>query len=613
MVVFARAGSRLAGAPFRLGRHGEWCSRAGASFRRQVTFNTEVRNVLISSGGRGTTYVTSGARGYNVAGTDTSFPIDAPLGNVHLLSNAQSRVYLRDNIVLPTNSSRIRGDGDTENDNSGVSAPSSADVLVAGGFVAHGGGVAGFSSMLPLGLRAVQLIEEQIDRALRILVPQSSRVELPVVAPRQEWDATGRLQVMGDDLYGVVTMGSRAGTSPASDTGSPGMILTPTHEESMTSLAKHAVFGAYGSGMSTRSLPLLMHQFGPKFRNELRPRGGLMRGRAFRMLDLYSFDETKEKALTTFGHMAGVFERILVETIMLPQTTVRRLADGGAMGDGQSVEYLVPCQEGQDAIPLNAAQAAVDLTGIRHLKSLHSSQEYKAVEIGHVFHLGSKYTSPLDVVLHDDVGAPCTPQMGSYGIGTTRILPLMAATYSVADERARWRLRLPAPHAPVSLYVVVLDGTGSGALESHAAKLVADVMVAAYREGSPNTLGNNTHDGAQVLHPKQTTILNDVIVDNRQTTFGVKMRDAELCGAPIRVVIGTKTAKSGTIDIIVDRPEYDTAWYQVAAKESPDGYEDLPINGRFSIDVAEAACFINAAMRDCRAILHARPAAAVIS
>ncbi|KAI9209729.1 prolyltRNA synthetase putative [Polychytrium aggregatum] len=200
----------------------------------------------------------------------------------------------------------------------------SADLLLRGGFIRQSS--SGIYSFLPLGLRVLNKLERIIDEEMQSIGGQ--KLALPLLLGTHAWKKSGRWKPAGTEMMNIK---DRKGTE---------MILAPTHEEEITQLVASEI-------SSYRQMPLRLYQIGKKYRDELRPRLGLLRGREFIMKDMYSFDVSEQDALTTYDEVRGAYDRILTR-IGLPFVSAE--ADSGEIGGDRSHEYHLISPVGEDTV-----------------------------------------------------------------------------------------------------------------------------------------------------------------------------------------------------------------------------------------------------------------------
>ncbi|HEY7144309.1 MAG TPA: proline--tRNA ligase [Streptosporangiaceae bacterium] len=505
--------------------------------------------------------------------------------------------------------------------------------------------MAGHYSLLPLGMRVrakvIQVIREEMNRI------GAQEFLLPSMQPAQIWERSGRLAVMGEEMFRLT---DRKGAD---------MVLGMTHEEVFTSLALELA--------SYRELPQSWYQFQIKFRDEPRPRSGLIRVREFTMKDSYSFDLDEAGLDASFSAHRGAYERIFAR-LGIPAIAVE--ASSGTMGGGDSIEFVCPSQAGEDLIarcpgcgyaanlekataalapvrdePGPAAPRRLDTPGVRTIDDLakqyglaadrqiktlvqviggrlhlvllrgdHPLADQKladatgsgdirpaqadeiraalgaspgslgavgdtglpviadlalrgrtgmatgantddvhltgvdvarditvgqwadlrevsagepcpacgmaleliqAIEVGHIFKLGGKYTSVLGVSVLGPDGAPITPVMGCYGIGVERAMAAIAEAHH-DDAGLAWPVRV----APAEVTVITLSA------RDPAVTAAAESLYAGLREAGL-----------------------DVLIDDRDERPGVKYRDAELTGIPYRVSVGSRDLADGVVEV----------------------------------------------------------------
>lgn len=227
-----------------------------------------------------------------------------------------------------------------------------------------------------------------------------------------------------------------------------GMILAPTHEEEITTLVSSLT-------NSYRQLPLRLYQIGEKFRNEARPRGGLLRCREFVMKDLYTFDRSIEEARETYEEVCRVYR----DTFRgLGLTVYQAQASSGAIGGSHSHEFHLECENGQDTIL--TCEFCNFIGNLEVFEAPHSCPKCSSsklttktgLEIGHTFLLGSKYSSLLNAKFKDPHGKETVMEMGCYGIGVSRLLAAIVEA-SHDDMGIIW----PENISPFSSYVIPID------------------------------------------------------------------------------------------------------------------------------------------------------------
>jgi prolyl-tRNA synthetase len=284
--------------------------------------------------------------------------------------------------------------------------------------------------------------------------------------------------------------------------------LAPTHEEPLTRLMKSYI-------SSYKDLPRYVYQFQTKFRNELRAKSGIMRTREFMMKDLYSFSTDREQHLDFYERCAQTYLKIF-NRLGIGDSTFRTFASGGSFSKF-SDEFQTLCDAGEDIIYLDREKKIAvneEVYNDETLKQLglkaDELEKCKAAEVGNIFTLGYKYTDALDLCYNDEDGKRQKVFMGSYGIGPSRVMGVIAEKLS-DDKGLVW----PEEIAPYKYYLVGIGETG----EQKAAE----------------------------LHAKSP---ENIIWDDRKTArTGEKFADADLMGIPYRAVVSEKTLADDKVEI----------------------------------------------------------------
>lgn len=375
----------------------------------------------------------------------------------------------------------------------------SAQLLIRGGFVAKE--LAGVYDLLPLGLRVMEKIVGVIRREMNAIDGQE--VSLTALQDAELWKRTDRWDDAKVDNWFKTKLKNETEVG-----------LAFTHEEALTRLMTNYV-------TSYRDLPKFVYQFQTKFRNELRAKSGLLRGREFLMKDLYSFTATSADLDAYYERAATAYHRVFA-AVGLGAMTFRTFASGGVFSKF-SDEFQTLCPSGEDTIFLSrekgiAVNHEVYTDEILAELQLKKSEleEVKAIEVGNIFKLGTKYSEPLGLTFTDEQGKAHPVVMGSYGIGVGR---LMATVVEVlADEAGMvW----PTTIAPFDVHVVELNPKNDRTIAKAAAGLVSELE----------------QHGREVLH------------DDRELSPGQKFADSDLIGIPMRVVVSAKTVAAESFEV----------------------------------------------------------------
>ena len=381
---------------------------------------------------------------------------------------------------------------------------------------------AGIYSWLPLGFRVLRKVEEIVreeqDRA------GCQEMLMPTLQPAELWQRSGRYDEYGPEMLRITDRHKR------------GLLYGPTNEEMRTEIFADTVH-------SYRDLPKLLYHIQWKFRDEVRPRFGVMRGREFLMKDCYSFDLDKDAARQSYNKMfvayLKTFKRMGLDTIPMD-------AETGPIGGDLSHEFIVLADTGESGVFWDSDFKAVALDGIdydnaegldavvrqcmknyartesRHDPAIFDAEvpaarqrQGRGIEVGQVFYFGTKYSESLGAKVTGPRGESITVEMGSYGIGVSRLVgAIIEASHD--DGGIIW----PDPVAPFTVALVNLrsgDEACDGACDDIYGKLL----------------------GAGV----------EVLYDDRDERPGVKFADADLVGLPWRLVIGPRGLKEGKVEL----------------------------------------------------------------
>jgi prolyl-tRNA synthetase len=372
-------------------------------------------------------------------------------------------------------------------------APKDADtinhkLLTQAGFVEQL--MAGVYTYLPLGLRVLRNIEQIVREEMDVIGGQE--VLMPILHPKAIWEVTGAWKKL-DVLF---ELESRTGKEYA---------LGQSEEEVVTPLVMKRV-------NSFHDLPQNAYQIHWKFRDELRAKSGILRGREFLMKDMYSFHENQEDFDRFYEIVKKAYLRIYTRLGLTAKVTE---ASGGSFSEKISYEFMVLTSAGEDdilycescefCVNLEIAKVNEGDSCPKCTKSL--LQKARASEAGNVFDLGIKYGKDFDLTFIDKNGEKQYPIMGCYGIGISRAMGIIVEKYH--DERG---IVWPESVAPFAAHLVVLQNQDLG-----------------------------IKNQADELYKKLTEAGIEVLYDDRDVSAGQKFADADLIGIPVRLVVSPKT------------------------------------------------------------------------
>lgn len=351
--------------------------------------------------------------------------------------------------------------------------------------------------LLPLGQRVFEKLVKVIDEELEKINAQ--KISMPTLAQAQLWKKTERWDDAGPELFRL------------KDRHDNDFCLSPTHEELVTYLVSR------DEKLSYKRLPLKLYQISRKFRDEMHPRYGLLRGREFEMKDMYTFDSTEENAKITYDEVCQVYENIFKR---LGLDFKKVIGATGKIGGSLSHEYQLPSSIGEDTIEVCSS---CDFG--RNIEIKESPEEktttcpkcgskldtMPAIEIGHSFLLGRKYSGALNAYYFDSQGRPQTTEMGCYGLGVTRII--QAGIEVLSEEN---RIRWPQLLSPYQICIIPQKEGSSSQQFLEIAETFYDDLV------------------TTVPH-----LQGEVVIDDRTTvSVGKRLYEADRIGYPYVIIVG---------------------------------------------------------------------------
>jgi prolyl-tRNA synthetase len=373
-----------------------------------------------------------------------------------------------------------------------------AQLLTRAGFIHKE--MAGVYAYMPLGLRVLENIKKIIREEMNAVGGQE--VMMTTLQPKDIWEKTGRWDDAKVDNWFKTKLvnGTELGVGL-------------THEEPIVDAISNYV-------NSYKDLPFSVYQIQNKFRNELRAKSGLLRGREFLMKDMYSFSRDQQQHEQEYDKIISAYYKVY-ERLGLGNITYRTYADGGIFTNRFSDEWQTISDAGEDKIYVNESKKIAineEILTDENLQKLGLDRNdlvlKKGVEVGNTFHLESKYTDALDLYYTDENGERQSIIMGCYGIGVSRLMGVIAEIFS--DDRG---LVWPENIAPAKIYLVCIGG--------EAAIKQADEL---YKEFSSK--------GIEVLY------------DDREIQPGQKFADSELMGIPYRVTVSDRLIQDNQYELV---------------------------------------------------------------
>jgi prolyl-tRNA synthetase len=351
-------------------------------------------------------------------------------------------------------------------------------------------------------------------------------VLMPMVQPKSLWDETKRSEQMGPELLGFIDRNKRE------------FYLGPTHEEVITDICRQEL-------QSHKDLPKTFYQIQTKFRDEIRPRFGVMRGREFLMKDAYSFDLNEKGMNKSYQAMKECYQKIFDE-IGFNYKIVK--ADSGAIGGNMSEEFHVLADSGEDTLVFNdkdfssnvelldeslkkEIEKKIEENDLNQIDSIYGKLSIKkGIEVGHIFELGNKYSETMNLSVQHDNRQKIL-EMGCYGIGVSRIVA--AAIEQNHDDKG---IIFPKNISAFDCSLISINEKKSDLVRKKAREIYSFLI------------GNNI----------------DVFYDDRDASPGIKFSDSNLMGNPYQIVVSDKNIDKGLLEII-DRK--DQAKFEIAEKD----------------------------------------------
>ena len=354
-------------------------------------------------------------------------------------------------------------------------------------------------SFLPIGYRVLKKIENIIREEMNAI--GSAEILMPSVQPSELWEESGRWETYGLELLRLKDRHQRD------------YCLGPTFEEVITDLVRKDL-------NSYKQLPINMYQISSKFRDEIRPRFGIMRAREFIMKDAYSFHLNQECLDEWYENYKKAYNKIFTR-LQLEYTMVD--ADSGNIGGSKSNEFHVIADTGeddllidQDGIGVNyeIAKTKYNSDDIKKIINENNLVHKKGIEVGHIFKLGDKYSKAMNLSIADVESKICNIEMGCYGIGVSRIIAA-AIEQNHDDKGIVW----PATIAPFKIVIIEIDGHKNESVRLYSSE----------------------------LYEKLSAKGVEVILDDRNSKLGNKLNDWELIGIPNIAIVGKSEAETKSV------------------------------------------------------------------
>jgi len=375
---------------------------------------------------------------------------------------------------------------------------------------------AGIYSWLPLGFKVMKKIEEIVRQEQNKIGAQE--ILMPTIQSSEIWKESGRYEDYGEEMLRIKDRQNRE------------MLYGPTNEEQVTEIFRSSL-------KSYKSLPQLLYHIQWKFRDEIRPRFGIMRGREFYMKDAYSFDISDDEAFYSYNKFFLSYLRTFKR---LSLTAIPMAADTGPIGGNLSHEFIILADTGESKIftdkrifDLNSNETELEKNSLHQMRKKYeqyysvtdekfNKEEFekvvseenrlitKGIEVGHIFYFGDKYSKAMGASVDLPGGKKDFVKMGSYGIGVSRLVgAIIEAKYDDKNEIMKWPLSV----APYDIALV------------------------------PMINKNDTSALNKAININKELIQNniDAIIDDTEENFSSKIKKMNLIGAPYQIIIGKKS------------------------------------------------------------------------
>ncbi|MBD1152748.1 proline--tRNA ligase [Pelagibacterales bacterium SAG-MED22] len=375
---------------------------------------------------------------------------------------------------------------------------------------------AGIYSWLPLGFKVMKKIEKIVRQEQNKIGAQE--ILMPTIQSSEIWKESGRYEDYGEEMLRIKDRQNRE------------MLYGPTNEEQVTEIFRSSL-------KSYKSLPQLLYHIQWKFRDEIRPRFGIMRGREFYMKDAYSFDVSDEEAFYSYNKFFLSYLRTFKR---LDLTAIPMAADTGPIGGNLSHEFIILADTGESKIftdkrifDLNSNETKLEKNSLQQMRKKYeqyysvtdekfNKEEFekvvseenrlitKGIEVGHIFYFGDKYSKAMGASVDLPGGKKDFVKMGSYGIGVSRLVgAIIEAKYDEKNEIMKWPLSV----APYDIALV------------------------------PMINKNDTSALDKAININKELIKNkiDALIDDTEENFSSKIKKMNLIGAPYQIIIGKKS------------------------------------------------------------------------
>ena len=365
----------------------------------------------------------------------------------------------------------------------------------------------GLYTWMPLGLKILKKIENIIREEMNKV--NALEILMPAIQPSELWKETGRWNKYGPELLRLADRHERE------------FCFGPTHEEIITDIVRNEL-------KSYKQLPIIYYQIQTKFRDEIRPRFGVMRAREFLMKDAYSFHENESSLNETYKMMFNTYKKIFKEIGFEFKVVV---ADNGQIGGSESHEFHVIAENGEDELIFSdKSDYAINAElfseppkeGDTSPDGLGKVKIKRGIEVGHIFKLGKNYSEAMNATISNKENKNVTITMGCYGIGVSRIAA--AAIEQSNDEKG---IMWPSRIAPYQIVIISIGYSKNQKIKDYSDEIYQKLLKSGV----------------------------DVLLDDRDASPGIMFSDSDLIGIPHKLIIGKQYLENKNLELKKRNPD----------------------------------------------------------
>ena len=365
----------------------------------------------------------------------------------------------------------------------------------------------GLYTWMPLGLKILKKIENIIREEMN--KANALEILMPAIQPSELWKETGRWNKYGPELLRLADRHERE------------FCFGPTHEEIITDIVRNEL-------KSYKQLPIIYYQIQTKFRDEIRPRFGVMRAREFLMKDAYSFHENESSLNETYKMMFNTYKKIFEEIGFEFKVVV---ADNGQIGGSESHEFHVIAENGEDELIFSdKSDYAINAElfseppkeGDTSPDGLGKVKIKRGIEVGHIFKLGKNYSEAMNATISNKENKNVTITMGCYGIGVSRI-----AAAAIEQSNDAKGIMWPSRIAPYQIVIISIGYSKNQKIKDYSDEIYQKLLKSGV----------------------------DVLLDDRDASPGIMFSDSDLIGIPHKLIIGKQYLENKNLELKKRNPD----------------------------------------------------------